>query len=291
MAIYLGSSDLSSTNFYFGSNAVTKMYQGDTEIFSTGLPAVGNYVTSNLAYYFDFGDTNSYPGTGTDITNLAPSATKYGDGEIWSGTTERGSKTLTNSTFDATKGTLKLGGSGGSFDREETDQSWFGDVDGAPTTSWPLNFTVEIGYYFQPQGWTGKTEQYVYWSQRNAGPGQWAGLNTFTIGQVADYTISPTLAPSAGTAQIIHYVIEGANLKRYINSVVNGNRSISSSRKNASGSPFAWGILYTTENGDDRIDNPTWSEYQYVRFYWDRALTQAEVTQNYNANKARLGLS
>ena len=43
-------------------------------------------------------------------------------------------------------------------------------------------------------------------------------------------------------------------------------------------------------------DNPLMNEildryqYQYVRFYENKALSDAEVLQNYNANKARLGL-
>jgi hypothetical protein len=289
MALYLGSNSISKA--YFGSSAVSQMYQGSTELLATGLPPVGNYVTSNLAYYYDFGDTNSYPGTGTDITNLAPSATKLGDGEIWSGTLDQGSKTLTNSTFDATTGTLQLGGSGGTFVRETTDQSWFGDITSTPTTTWPSAFTVEIGYYYYPHNWSNRLQFYFHWSQRNAGPGQWGSLNLATIGQIADYSFTPTLSPSTGTAQIAHYVWSGNNLKRYINGSVNGNITISTTRKNASGSPFAWGILYTKEGGLDRIDGPTWSKYQYVRFYWDRALSPTEVTQNYDANKARLGLS
>jgi hypothetical protein len=287
--LYLGGTDLSSATLKLGSTDVNKAYLGSTEVYSPGLPPVGSYVTSNLGYYFDFGDTNSYPGTGTDVTNLAPASTKYGDAQIWSGTVTNGSKTLTNSTFDAATGTLQLGGSGGTWNQYSADQSWFGDLSGYPTGNWPSNFTMEVGYYFQPQGWTGQSEAYFFWGQRASGPGQWGGLNQFTIGQVADYTLSPTLSPSTGTAQIVHHVISGTSVKRYVNGVNNSTVGISSTRRNAS-SIFAWGLLYTDE-GTDRMSSPTWSKYQYVRFYWDKALTSTEVTQNYNANKARLGLT
>lgn len=285
MALYLGSNSISKA--YFG-NTQASLYQGSTEVVGAGLPPVGSYVTSNLGYYFDFGDTNSYPGTGTDVTNLAPSATAYGDAEIWSGTLQNGTKTLTNSTFDATTGTLQLGGSGGTWNKYTADQSWFGDLNGSPTVAWPSTFTMEIGYYFQPQGWTGEPEVYCFWGQRGSGPGQWGGLNNFTIGQVADYSI-PQLTPSTGTAQIVTYTFSGTSAIRYINGVSNYSFNISSTRKKGA-AVFAWGLLYTDEN-TDRMSQPTWSKYQYVRFYWGRALSSTEVTQNYNANKARLGLS
>lgn len=257
----------------------------------TGFPPVGNYVTSNLAYYFDFGESTSYSGTGTDIYNLAPGLTTLGDAEIWAGTIDQGSKTTSGTTFDSTKFTLQMGGSGGTWNQYSTDQTWFGDVTSPPNSTWPSQFTVEIGYYYQPHNWSGQSQNYLAWGQRKAGPGQWGNLNEVVIGGVAGYNLNPTLTPSAGTAQIVTFVWDNTSLKRYLNGSLFSTTSISSIRKNASPSPFGWGALYTTENGSDRLGNPTWSEYQYVRFYEGKALSLSEVQQNYNANKGRLGLS
>ena len=81
--IYLGGTDLSSATLKIGSTDVDKAYLGSTEVYSPGLP----YVTNGLVQRLDAGDTNSYPGTGTTWTDLSGNGN---DGDISGGTYSSG---------------------------------------------------------------------------------------------------------------------------------------------------------------------------------------------------------
>lgn len=283
----------SLSKIYRGQTELSKVYRGQTEIWtSAAFPPVGDYITDNLTYYYDFGEPTSYDGVSTTITNIAPAGTKRGDAVIYAGTLDLGSQTTSGTTYDPVKRTLQMGGSGGAWDQYTTDQTWFGDITDADTDAWGSDITAEFGYYYQPHAWTGQDARAVYMSQRNAGPGQnmeSLGVGVFTVagyswpGGFIDNTV--------GQAYILTISWSGTTAKRYLNGVFVDQVTTTALRRDANGSPTAWGCLYTQESGNDRLGGPTWSEYQYVRFYEDKALSDAEVLQNYNANKARLGLT
>lgn len=254
-----------------------------------GLPPVGSYITTGLTYYFDFGEPTSYSGTGTSITNLAPAGSKRGDAVIYAGTTDLGSQTTSGTTFNATKGTLKLGGSGGTWNQYTTNQNWFGDITNARIGTWASGVTAEFGFYYYPHTWTSIPIYGAVVSQRNAGPGQLMAEREISIYGVANYNFTP-LTWVTGQAYIVTVVMNGTSGLLYINGSLQQTITISATRRGANGSPFVWGCLYTKEGGNDRLANPSWSEYQYVRFYEDTAFNATQVLQNYNANKARLGL-
>lgn len=280
-------------NIYRGQDQVSKVYRGQTEIWtSAAFPPVGDYITSNLTYYFDFGEPTSYDGVSAAVTNIAPAGIKRGDAVVYSGTLNNGSQTTAFTTYDPIKRTLKMGGSGGTFNQFTTNQTWFGDITNSDTNSWGSNITAEFGYYFQPNGWTGQIQRGATVAQRRAGPG--VALNSIQIkifGGTEPLFPGGPIDITPGQAYILTITCAGTVGKRYLNGVFVDQVTISSFRGNANGAPMAWGCLYTLESGIDRIQEMNWSEFQYVRFYEDKTLTDAEVLQNYNANKARLGLA
>lgn len=283
----------SISNIYRGQDQVSKVYRGQTEVWtSAAFPPVGSYVTDNLTYYFDFGEPTSYDGVSAAVTNIAPALTKRGNAVIYAGTTDLGSQTTAGTTYSPVRRTLKMGGSGGTFDQFTTDQTWFGDITNSDTDAWGQDNTAEFGYYYYPTGWTGIPGEGVYFAQRNAGPGQSMSSNGVGIFQVAGYSFPNGIIDNTeGQAYILTITWSGATAKRYQNGVFIDQLTTSTNRRDANGSPTTWGCLYTQEGGNDRLGGPTWSEYQYVRFYENKALTDAEVLQNYNANKGRLGLA
>lgn len=279
------------SKIYRGQTELSKVYRGQTEVWSGGLPPVGSYITDNLTYYYDFGEPTSYDGVSAAVTNIAPPATKRGDAVIYAGTLDLGSQTTAGTTYDATNGTLKLGGSGGTFDQYTTDQNWFGDITNADTDAWGADNTAEFGFYYYPVGWTGQTGVGANISQRNAGPGQAMASYGLTVFSVAGYTWpGGDVTNTEGQAYILTITWAGTVAKRYVNGVFVDQITTTATRRDANGSPTTWGVLYTKEGGNDRLADSSWSEYQYVRFYENKALSDAEVLQNYNANKARLGL-
>ena len=214
-------------------------------------PPTGSYVTANLAYYYDFGETSSYPGVGSDIVNIAPSATKRGDAQIWSGTLDLGSKTNALAPFNAVKRTLQPTGTGGVFD----------------------TYTTVL-------------------TQRNAGPGtKISSFEGVIYTQLGYFLPNGKLTTTPGQAYITTMVWDSTVIRRYINGVFEDSVATISNRTSASSAPMAWAISYTKETANDRLGGPSNSEFQYVRWYEGKALTAAEVLQNYNANKGRLGLT
>tara|TARA_R110000868_G_C10864253_1_gene761760 strand:- start:203 stop:1021 length:819 start_codon:yes stop_codon:yes gene_type:complete len=255
-------------------------------------PPTGSYVTANLAYYYDFGETSSYPGVGSDIVNIAPSATKRGDAQIWSGTLDLGSKTNALAPFNAVKRTLQPTGTGGVFDTYTTDASWFGDITNSPSLAWPSVITAEFGYYYQPQIWTGQGDIPAVLTQRNAGPGtKISSFEGVIYTQLGYFLPNGKLTTTPGQAYITTMVWDSTVIRRYINGVFEDSVATISNRTSASSAPMAWAISYTKETANDRLGGPSNSEFQYVRWYEGKALTAAEVLQNYNANKGRLGLT
>lgn len=282
----------SLSKIYRGQTELSKVYRGQTEIWSAGggLPPVGSYVTSNLAYYYDFGEDSSYAGSGTTITNLAPSGTKRGDAVIYQGTRDLGTQTTAGTTWDSVKRTLKMGGSGGTWDQYTTDQNWFGDITNADPDPWEADLTAEFGFYYYPNTWTGQNSYGAIVTQRNAGPGMQMSERELVIFGTAGYNFT-SYSWVTGDPYIVTVTWSGANAILYINGSQYATLTTATTRRDANASPMVWGCLYTQESGNDRLGNPSWSAYQYVRFYEGKALNSTEVTQNYNANKARLGLS
>jgi len=70
-AVKLGSTSI--TNAKLGSTQVSKIYQGSNLIWEN---AAGGLV-SGYKVYFDFGNSASYPGTGTSVTNLGSGGSSY----------------------------------------------------------------------------------------------------------------------------------------------------------------------------------------------------------------------
>lgn len=66
MAFKVGQSN--AETYYIGNSSVDKIYLGNTEIFTT--TSGPTIPTTNLVLWLDPTDTNSYPGSGTTITNL-----------------------------------------------------------------------------------------------------------------------------------------------------------------------------------------------------------------------------
>lgn len=67
MAFKVGQSN--ADRYYIGNSLVNKVYLGNTEIY-TPAPSGPVIPTTNLVLHLDPTDTNSYPGSGTTITNI-----------------------------------------------------------------------------------------------------------------------------------------------------------------------------------------------------------------------------
>lgn len=71
MAISLGVSTVSG--MYLGSTPVNSAYLGSTEVFGQVGPFADPIVSQSLAFYYDFNDTQCYPGSGSSVTDLVSS--------------------------------------------------------------------------------------------------------------------------------------------------------------------------------------------------------------------------
>jgi hypothetical protein len=71
MAISLGGSTVSG--MYLGSTPVNSAYLGSTEVFGQVGPFADPIVSQSLAFYYDFNDTQCYPGSGSSVVDLVSS--------------------------------------------------------------------------------------------------------------------------------------------------------------------------------------------------------------------------
>lgn len=238
-------------------------------------------VTTNLILHWDAGNPASYPGSGTSIQDL------------------------TASNYDGTlNGAVYSSADGGSFISFETENDWINSIgtssgNGVVNTS---DYTVEIWAKL-----SNINQQAWLFSNRNGSAGPQLGIVLGTPSDGGTITASKKIgvmyvSTNTSTTRILssvddvidgnwkHLVMTrvGLTLKLYVNAVekiLNTNQTLGSALDITNTSTWRIG-----DNGNGTGFFAIDGSISINRLYKGKALTQAEVLQNYNAEKSRYGL-
>ena len=225
--------------------------------------AAAGIVTSGLVLNLDAGDAASYPGSGSTWTDLTVNGN---DGTL------NGNPTYTYSdggaiVFDGSNDYVALGGPASLNNQYTTHEVW-------------VKFDNATGGAF-----------YNIISRLNTSPGTFTMLKTNTnvyifntrnsSNSIAQVTLST--APVSSWTQLVHSY-DGTTVRTYVNGVADNTSTSISGPLNTSG---AFDMKIATNNSPaNYLDG----NISVVRAY-DRALTAAEIAQNYDALKGRYGLT
>jgi len=219
-----------------------------------------NMVTDNLRLYLDAGNVQSWPGSGTTWYDLAKGGCSNGsmNGIVYSST----------------------GGGSFDFDHTSTDR-----VNVTLDKSYHnLDLTVDVWAYYDADInamlWcfhaTGAGPDLFFYASSAAG----ISLNTWD-GSSNTFASTPSTSSLVGLWK--HYVVVwdyNVNCKLYINGAFVGNATYKT--------PNTSGLLSVGSNFG--AGTYSWAGLMASFKLYDRALTAAEVLQNYNAHKSRFGL-
>lgn len=226
-------------------------------------------VTSGLMYYIDAGNTLSYSGSGTTLTDIS------GQG--------LGASTLYNSP------TFTSAGKSSYFTFNGTNQyiftsnlvSKFNSPSNASVTleTWTYAATdngdilVEEGSPGVDAGWYDSQQEIV------------AGSLKMRLWSLASITAG-TYNRTKWNQSVLTY--DGTTVRSYLNTVAGGTTTGSRSTPWASGFGLYYALMAPTATnlGDGTYLGGQWSIFKV----YNRALTAAEVTQNFNALRGRYGL-
>ena len=213
-------------------------------------------VTDGLVNAFDAGSTRSYPGTGTTTTDLVGS----NNGTLINGVTYQGVN-------------------GGVFD--------FDGVDDYISFNTPITVTqaYTVLFWCKPDtlgtGVTSTNRSTPYKGNESWNPGIWATQDMIRSHGNTQYVDSYIDWSGLEWAQI-GMIFNGANVYNIFNGEILSNFYTSSYSPTAP-STILWGT--ETTGGSNAWDGPMTAQTIY-----NRVLSAAEVTQNYNAQKSRFGL-
>ena len=242
--------------------------------------AVGNapaYVTDNLVFHIDAGDTNSYSGSGTTVNSLVGniSSSSY-NSNISHSTSDDGYWSFSNSPstgtgieFNSVTSFMPLGSSDMTYEFWAKFTSIF-------STAFALVRTLANG-----------NEEYNLFLFTSSSSTK--SLQTYKDGNgfnTSDNSV--TTSPSVWRHFIITHDTSTGTAKVYINGSLDTTNTDTTN----------WGAY--SNNSDDqylvRIGAVNTNSFfnmkgdiSIVRFYKGKVLTATEVTQNYNAEKARYG--
>ena len=227
---------------------------------------VPNPVTSDLMYYIDAGDTDSYSGSGTTINNI-------------SGTAAGASSLLNTPTFTSA-------GPASYFSFNGTNQYVYTpDLIGQSLTG---NITIECWIN------TASDNGVVVTEQGSASPNTfWYDTNISIVSgnlkvAVWPHTVGGGIAVGAVTRNVWQQytmVYSAGTCRGYINAVTTNSTAVT---RTFGASNLYYGVMLGTPTslGDSSYLAGDWS---VLRIY-DRALSQAEILQNFNATGWRYGL-
>jgi hypothetical protein len=213
----------------------------------------GNIVTSNLLFNYDAGNLVSYPQSGTSVRNLASLSTNTGTLNNGVGFNSANGGYF---TFDGTDDNINIGTVGG-YSNQLTCESWF------------------------------RTTSSATWKNMICGPGgdiiYTVNGNKINFGSqgsspIPHDNLSNTIV---NTGAWFHACVtyNGATVNIYINGVLDATYSETGSQ-----TPGNLRIGSNSTGNSEFFSG----DLPIVRLY-NRALTQAEVIQNFNAQKARFG--
>ena len=217
-------------------------------------------VTDGLVFYVDAANENSYLGSGTTWTDLAGSD----DGTLTNGPTYSSSNGG-YIDFDGTNDRVEVTGINVSALSAFTLEAWV-----YPTSS-SADETVFGNFY----GGLSNSSFLLYWDVGTALGFDWVAINTsrsfFRIGT----------STANGTVNEWNHVVatfSGSQMQLYVNSASVGTSSFNGTLRNISGFRLGADTSSTTR--------PLSGNIAAAKVY-DKILSSAEVTQNYNALKNR----
>ncbi len=236
----------------------------------------GGYLvtTTSLALYYDPTDTASYPGTGTTLTSLV--------GSGLNGTMTAITYTSPYFTFNGTTSQVSV-------------------ANNAALQPGSGSFTLEAWIRYSVIA--GKTRTYISKTNNGGGSADWSyGFRTTTnsstgisstymeIGNGTNATSAPITTVTTGIwYQIVGVFVPGASgtgtLSTYKNGALVGTNNHSFTSIKNSTNP-----LYLGNYNGNEFAQQFQGDMGIVRLYIGRALSAAEVQNNYDANKATYGL-
>lgn len=245
-------------DIYVGAQQIAEAYAGSTLVWSAGPPPPSlptDIVTDGLLQWFQLSNDACWDGVSTTITDLQGTQ-----------------NALTNNSPTAIVRELARG-----MDFQNLNY-YFDTQNSSHILPLGQDFTIEFVHRHNGSN---------TWRFDNRGPSR-ATLHTgnqFTIFGVADYIL--TASQPSDVIYIETLVADGNNFKRYINGVQVDNRTISTART-LSGTVNHWyGASHNSSGGFSTYYR---GELYDLKWYKDKALSAAEVTQNYNAQKEFYGL-
>ena len=209
-----------------------------------------NIVTDGLVFAFDAGSERSYPGTGTTVTDLVGS----NNGTLTNGVTYQ---SINGGVFDfdGTDDHIELDAAM-SFAGAFTFNCWFiKDNNGEKTFLGKPGSSEKLIFL---------TSNYIFLRVINGG-----SANSFDIG----YTTALN-----GEWQFLTVVRSSAGL---IKASLNGNTLINGDTRTGT---------FTPSTIAENTNGQYWAGKLANNLIYNRELTQAEITQNFNAQKSRYGL-
>lgn len=262
-----------STNYFPGDIGLTRVWNSALtatqveELYNDNVDRFSNsVVTSNLVGYWDPDLVASYPGTGTTINNLTATSLP--------GTMSNITYTDPYFTYNGTSSTVSV-------------------ADNAVLEPGTGDFTLEAWVYYSTI--VGSTRTFVSKTNNGGGAADWSyGLRTvsngntyFEVGNGTTSVTTPTYTVSTGQWYQITGVwtnVASNSIELYVNGVSQGSNSHAFTSVKNSTNPLYFGSY----NGGEFSQ---WfnGRMGIVRYY-SKALSGAEVLQNYNANKAVYGL-
>lgn len=224
--------------------------------------AAANYVTSGLALYLDASNSSSYPGSGTswfDLSGNNRTATLV-NGPTYNAS--NGGNILLDGTDDYIGAPITLG-------TDATFEVW------AKITAYEGNVLFGLGGDSYPSG------DFGYGPDIYISGGAWV-FNTGD-GTGNPFSANPTVNTSSWY-QISFTTEASTNAKLYVNGVLIGTAAHRAATVTRTGNR----VIVGRWPGSAGYETP--GNFAIVRVY-NRALTSAEMLQNYNANKSRFGLT
>ena len=205
-------------------------------------------ITDGLLIALDAGSERSYSGSGTSVSNI-----------------------IDNSTYTLTNGLVKASDKGGTWDYDGVD-----DYIQGPTTSFGALSAYTIAFWCRRDAesrmYIGTSNNHFYWYGDNS----WRWV---TSNGSAELYYSKNVSIPAGTWGYYVATYDGTNTKVYRQGVYQDNKA-STGTVNFDAGTFRFG--YYAGSSTYAFNGLGGNIYLY-----NRALSAAEVTQNYNAQKNR----
>ena len=232
-------------------------------------------VTSGLILHLDAGNPSSYPGSGTTWTDLSGNgntATLYGSPTYSSA--DGGSINFGTSNSTASKYALVNLNSGLRPSTTFTEAAWVKLPAGADG----IRVVTAVQY---GSGGTNSYALFMLGGNALYGLANTTGSDNFwTPGNI-----------TLNTWQYISHIYDGTNQKLYVNGVQLGSSWPTTGTQvyDLSNTKLTIGMNYDGPGYDAGINGNELGNLSVVQFY-DRALNQLEISQNFNATKSRYGL-